>query len=121
MFKTIQNIHFVGIGGSGMSGIAEVLLNLGYHVSGSDMKQSETSLRLAKLGATIFYGHKESHVGTAQVVVASTAVKPDNPEVIYAKKHKISHSNAINKAHRQTIEAFLEKGVWKIGDDPDKN
>ena len=89
MFKAIKNIHFVGIGGSGMSGIAEVLLNLGYRVSGSDMKESEVTLRLAKLGAQIHYGHKEGNVGNAQVVVTSTAVKADNPEVRAARKKKI--------------------------------
>lgn len=90
MFKTIQNIHFVGIGGSGMSGIAEVLLNLGYRVSGSDLKETEVTARLAKLGARVFYGHKAENVGEAQVVVTSTAVKPDNPEVVDAVKRKIS-------------------------------
>ena len=68
MFKTIKNIHFVGIGGSGMSGIAEVLINLGYKVSGSDMKSSDVTERLARLGARIGYGHKESNVGDAQGV-----------------------------------------------------
>ena len=89
MFKTIQNIYFVGIGGSGMSGIAEVLLTLGYRVSGSDLKDSEVTLRLSKLGAKIYYGHKSENVGEAQVVVTSTAVKTDNPEVIFARKHSI--------------------------------
>ncbi|OGR87639.1 MAG: UDP-N-acetylmuramate--L-alanine ligase [Elusimicrobia bacterium RIFCSPLOWO2_01_FULL_60_11] len=89
MFKTIKNIHFVGIGGSGMSGIAEVLINLGYKVSGSDLKESEVTARLARLGARIHYGHKESNVGDAQVVVTSTAVRPENPEVRLARKNKI--------------------------------
>jgi UDP-N-acetylmuramate--alanine ligase len=89
MFKNYSRIHFVGIGGSGMNGIAEVLLNLGYRVSGSDAKDGEVVQRLAKLGAVIHLGHDEKNVGTAQVVVTSTAVKPDNPEVIYAKAHKI--------------------------------
>ena len=89
MFKTIQNIHFVGIGGSGMSGIAEVLITLGYNVSGSDLKESEVTERLARLGARIRYGHYEANVGNAQVVVTSTAVDPQNPEVRYAREHKI--------------------------------
>ncbi len=89
MFKTIQNIHFVGIGGSGMSGIAEVLLTLGYQVSGSDLKETDVTVRLMGLGAKIFYGHREENVGPAQVVVTSTAVKKENPEVVFARKHKI--------------------------------
>ena len=89
MFKTIKNIHFVGIGGSGMSGIAEVLLTLGYRVSGSDMKESDVTDRLTQLGAKIYYGHKDTNVGDAQVVVTSTAVKADNPEVRFARKKKI--------------------------------
>ena len=89
MFKTIQQIHFVGIGGSGMSGIAEVLLNLGYTVTGSDLKSTDVTERLISLGASIHYGHKESNVGNAQVVVTSTAVHRDNPEVLLAHKNKI--------------------------------
>src|SRR5581483_4574844 len=72
-----------------MSGIAEVLLTLGYRVSGSDLKESEVTERLERLGAHIGYGHLESNVGNAQVVVTSTAVDPENPEVRYAKANKI--------------------------------
>ena len=86
MFKRFQNIHFVGIGGIGMSGIAEVLINLGYRVSGSDQKKSKVTSHLKKIGAKIFYGHKASQVQSAHVVVFSSAVKPDNPEVIAAKR-----------------------------------
>ncbi|MBL8024334.1 MAG: UDP-N-acetylmuramate--L-alanine ligase [Elusimicrobia bacterium] len=89
MFKKIKNIHFVGIGGSGMSGIAEVLLTLGYSVSGSDAKESDVTRRLAGMGAKIFLGHRADHVGGAHVVVTSTAVQPDNPEVIEAHGQKI--------------------------------
>ncbi|MBI3012856.1 MAG: UDP-N-acetylmuramate--L-alanine ligase, partial [Elusimicrobia bacterium] len=89
MFKTIQQIHFVGIGGSGMSGIAEVLLNLGYQVSGSDLKSSDVTERLKNLGAKLTYGHQEKNVGSAQVVVTSTAVQASNPEVRFAQKKKI--------------------------------
>src|SRR3989338_881310 len=89
MFKTIQKIHFVGIGGSGMSGIAEVLVNLGYKVTGSDLKQSDVTDRLQGLGAEIFYGHRKQNVGETQVVVTSTAVRKDNPEVKQALKLKI--------------------------------
>lgn len=86
MYKKFQHIHFVGIGGVGMSGIAEVLLNLGYKVSGSDMRESETTQRLASLGAKIFIGHAAENVDDAHVVVISSAVKPDNPEVVAAKE-----------------------------------
>ncbi len=89
MLKNIQHVHFVGIGGSGMSGIAEVLINLGYKVSGSDLKQTEVTERLASLGGKIFIGHRPEQIGNAHVVVTSTAVLPDNPEVIQAKKLKI--------------------------------
>jgi len=89
MLKKIQHIHFVGIGGSGMSGIAEVLINLGYKVSGSDLRETEVTQRLASLGGEIFIGHKPEQVGDAHVVVTSSAVLPDNPEVVQAKKLKI--------------------------------
>ncbi len=83
MYRKLK-IHFVGIGGVGMSGIAEVLLNLGYPVSGSDMKPSQVTRRLKNRGAKIYYGHKGMHVGDAQVVVVSSAIKPDNPEMAEA-------------------------------------
>jgi UDP-N-acetylmuramate--alanine ligase len=86
MFRHVRRIHFVGIGGSGMSGIAEVLLNLGYEVSGSDLKRSAVTDRLAELGARIREGHEEQHIQGAQVVVISSAVKPDNPEVKGARQ-----------------------------------
>ena len=89
MFRKIHHIHLVGIGGAGMSGIAEVLLTLGYKVSGSDLAPSETTKRLEELGGRIFLGHKESHVGDAQVVVISSAVPPTNPEVVEARKRLI--------------------------------
>lgn len=89
MLKNIQHIHLVGIGGSGMSGIAEVLINLGYKVTGSDLKQTEVTQRLVSLGGKIFIGHKPEQVGDAHVVVTSSAVLPDNPEVVQAKKLKI--------------------------------
>jgi UDP-N-acetylmuramate--alanine ligase len=86
VFRKIQRIHFVGIGGSGMSGIAEVLLNLGYSVSGSDLKRSAVTERLAQLGARVFEGHAAQQVAGAQVVVASTAVKSTNPELVEARR-----------------------------------
>src|SRR5437588_7952513 len=85
MFARIQRIHFVGIGGIGMSGIAEVLLNLGYRISGSDLKNSPTTQRLASLGATIFEGHSPQNVAGAEVVVISSAVTQENPEVVEAR------------------------------------
>src|SRR5256714_894200 len=88
-FRNFQRIHLVGIGGIGMSGIAEVLLTLGYSVSGSDTKPSTITERLQNLGATIYEGHKASNADGAHVVVTSSAVKADNPEVIEAHKMKI--------------------------------
>ena len=86
MFAKIQRIHFVGIGGIGMSGIAEVLLNLGYKISGSDLKSSSVTQRLVSLGATIHDGHAASNVAGADVVVISSAVSMDNPEVAEARR-----------------------------------
>jgi len=88
-FRNFQRIHLVGIGGIGMSGIAEVLLTLGYSVSGSDVEPSTITERLQDLGATIYSGHKAGNVNGAHVVVISSAVKADNPEVVEAHKHKI--------------------------------
>jgi UDP-N-acetylmuramate--alanine ligase len=88
-FRNFQRIHLVGIGGIGMSGIAEVLLTLGYSVSGSDTKLSTLTERLQDLGATIYDGHKAANVEGAHVVVISSAVKADNPEVVEAHKRKI--------------------------------
>ncbi|MBI4396448.1 MAG: UDP-N-acetylmuramate--L-alanine ligase [Elusimicrobia bacterium] len=89
MFKKIKNIHFIGIGGSGMSGIAEVLLTLGYKVTGSDAKETEVTRRLASLGAALFIGHKAENVDGSHVVVTSTAIRPENPELRAALERKI--------------------------------
>ncbi|HJU83868.1 MAG TPA: UDP-N-acetylmuramate--L-alanine ligase [Holophagaceae bacterium] len=89
MFGKIQRIHFVGIGGIGMSGIAEVLVNLGFKVSGSDLKESAVTERLRSLGATVHLGHEAKCIEGAQVVVISSAVKGDNPEVVAAHQAKI--------------------------------
>jgi UDP-N-acetylmuramate--alanine ligase len=89
MFRKTQHIHLVGIGGAGMSGIAEVLLTMGYKVTGSDLQASETTRRLEELGGKIFIGHQESHVGDAQVVVTSSAVAASNPEVVMAKAKQV--------------------------------
>jgi UDP-N-acetylmuramate--alanine ligase len=89
MFTTSQHAHFIGIGGIGMSGIAEILLNLGMKVSGSDLRRGPVTDRLASLGATIYEGHDASHVAGATVVVTSSAVSPLNPETLEAHAHKI--------------------------------
>jgi UDP-N-acetylmuramate--alanine ligase len=86
MYNKNKHIHFVGIGGIGMSGIAEVLLNLGYQVSGSDLRESAITRRLAGMGGTISLGHDSSAVGSADVVVTSSAVPADNPEVVAARE-----------------------------------
>jgi UDP-N-acetylmuramate--alanine ligase len=89
MKHKIKHIHFVGIGGSGMSGIAEVLLNLGYKISGSDASSNAATERLAQLGAQVWLGHAAAYIENADCVVTSTAVKPDNPEVIAARAAKV--------------------------------
>src|SRR3954469_21426423 len=90
MFAKIQRVHFIGIGGIGMSGIAEVLLNLGFKVSGSDLKASAVTDRLAAIGAKIFVGHRAENVAGAEVVVTSSAIAADNPEVLEARSHHIA-------------------------------
>ena len=89
MFRHVKNIHFIGIGGIGMSGIAEVLCNLDFAVSGSDLSKSKNTDRLEKAGAKIYEGHAAENVGAAQVVVYSSAVKEDNPEIIIARQKGI--------------------------------
>ena len=89
MFRRIQHVHFVGIGGIGMSGIAEVLINLGFRVSGSDQKRSNVTDRLQLMGVEFAEGHSGKNVGDAQVVVRSTAVRDDNPEIVEAHRHSI--------------------------------
>jgi UDP-N-acetylmuramate--alanine ligase len=89
MKHRIRKVHFVGIGGIGMSGIAEVLLNLGYRVTGSDLGETDTTHRLQKLGAEIFRGHRSDHLKDADVVVISSAIRKDNPEVLAAQERHI--------------------------------
>jgi len=89
MKQAIRRIHFVGMGGAGMSGIAEVLHNLGYVISGSDLADSATLRRLQQLGIRAFVGHEAAHIEGADAVVTSTAVKPDNPEVLAAREKRI--------------------------------
>ncbi len=89
MKHKVKRIHFVGIGGSGMNGIAEVLFNLGYQITGSDLGANAATRRLAGLGATVHIGHAAEHVTDADVVVVSTAVDNNNPEVIAARARRI--------------------------------
>jgi len=112
MFAKIQRIHFVGIGGIGMSGIAEVLLNLGYKVSGSDLKLSAVTHRLAGLGATVFEGHKAENVSGAEVVVASSAISPENPEIAQARA---LHIPVIQRAEMLSELMRLKYGIAIAG------
>ena len=112
MFAKIQRIHFVGIGGIGMSGIAEVLLNLGYKVSGSDLKSSAVTQRLASLGATTFEGHRAENITGAEVVVTSSAIAHDNPEVTEA--HKL-HIPVIQRAEMLSELMRLKYGIAIAG------
>src|SRR6202162_4598293 len=112
MFAKIQQIHFVGIGGIGMSGIAEVLLNLGYKVSGSDLKSSSVTHRLAGLGATIFEGHRAENAAAAEVVVTSSAIATENPEVTEA--HKL-HIPVIQRAEMLAELMRLKYGIAIAG------
>src|SRR5919197_3573182 len=89
MFKRYQQIHFVGIGGAGMSGIAEILLNLGYRVSGSDARRNDAVERLEQLGAKVFTGHDAGHIEGAHVVVSSSAIARDNVELRAARQRAI--------------------------------
>jgi UDP-N-acetylmuramate--alanine ligase len=89
MKHKIRHIHFVGIGGAGMSGIAEVLVNLGYQVSGSDLAPNAATKRLAAMGSTIAFGHKSENIQGADAVVVSAAVRPDNPEVVAARAKRV--------------------------------
>jgi UDP-N-acetylmuramate--alanine ligase len=112
MFAKIQQIHFVGIGGIGMSGIAEVLLNLGYRVSGSDLKSSGVTQRLAGLGAAVFEGHRAENIAGAEVVVTSSAIATENPEVLEA--HKL-HIPVIQRAEMLAELMRLKYGIAIAG------
>jgi UDP-N-acetylmuramate--alanine ligase len=112
MFAKIQRIHFVGIGGIGMSGIAEVLLNLGYKVSGSDLKTSAITQRLAGLGAILFEGHRAENIESAEVVVVSSAIAPDNPELAAAHTQ---HIPVIQRAEMLAELMRLKYGIAIAG------
>ncbi|MGH9599362.1 MAG: Mur ligase domain-containing protein, partial [Terracidiphilus sp.] len=89
MFATSQHVHFIGVGGIGMSGIAEILLTMGIKVSGSDLRRGPVTDRLARLGAAIYEGHNPENIAGATVVVTSSAVGKENPEVLEAHARKI--------------------------------
>jgi len=112
MFAKIQHVHFVGIGGIGMSGIAEVLLNLGYRVSGSDLKLSPVTQRLAAMGATIHQGHRAENTAGAEVVIVSSAVARDNPEIVAAHE---SHIPVIQRAEMLAELMRLKYGIAVAG------
>ena len=130
MQRKVRQIHFVGIGGIGMSGIAEVLLNLGYGITGSDVSLSDITQRLTSLGAVIFSGHQASHLRDADVVVTSTAVKDDNPEVLEAHRRnipvipraemlaellKMKFSVAVSGSHGKTTTTSMVSTVLAYG------
>ena len=112
MFAKIQRIHFVGIGGIGMSGIAEVLLNLGYQISGSDLRNSTVTKRLAALGAVIVEGHAAANISGADVVVTSSAISVDNPEVAEARR---LHIPVIQRAEMLAELMRLKYGIAIAG------
>lgn len=112
MKHRIQHIHFVGIGGSGMSGIAEVLLNLGYAISGSDIQESAVTQRLERLGANIVIGHKAENVNGMGAIVVSTAIGNDNPEVLAARAQRIP---VVPRALMLTELMRLKRGIAVAG------
>ena len=112
MFAKIQRVHFVGIGGIGMSGIAEVLLNLGYKVSGSDLRKSAVTTRLVSLGASISEGHQAENVTGAEVVIISSAVRRDNAEVVAAHEQ---HIPVIQRAEMLAELMRLKYGIAVAG------
>lgn len=135
MFRgKVKHIHFVGIGGSGMNGIAQVLLNLGFTISGSDLKETQTVLNLKNMGAKIYIGHNKDNIKGADVVVYSSAVKPDNPEVKEAKRlgiptiprgemlaelMRFKYGIAISGSHgKTTTTSMIGSILGKTGYDP---
>jgi UDP-N-acetylmuramate--alanine ligase len=130
MFGRVKHVHLVGIGGAGMSGIAEVLLNLKFQISGSDLKQSDTTDRLESLGARISYGHEADNIEGADVVVVSTAVSRDNPEIVAAREKlvpviprvemlaelmRMKYSVAVGGTHGKTTTTSLISAVLSAG------
>jgi len=112
MKHKVKHLHFVGIGGAGMSGIAEVLLNLGFQISGSDLGKNVATRRLKELGATVYLGHADKNLTNADVVVVSTAVKNDNPEVLAARSR---HIPVVPRAMMLTELMRLRQGIAIAG------
>ena len=132
--RRVRRIHFIGIGGAGMGGIAEVLANEGYQVTGSDLARNGVTERLASLGAHIFVGHSAEHVDGASVVVVSTAIKQDNPELLAARELRIPvvrraemlaelmrfrHGIAIAGTHGKTTTTSLVASIYAEADESD--
>jgi UDP-N-acetylmuramate--alanine ligase len=130
MYQKSYHIHFVGIGGIGMSGMAELLLNLGYEVSGSDLKSTDITVRLAQLGGRVFKGHSAQYIEGADVVVVSSAVGPENPEVEAARKAmvpviprgemlaelmRLKYGIAVAGAHGKTTTTWMIASVLNKG------
>ncbi|HOC46659.1 MAG TPA: Mur ligase domain-containing protein, partial [Syntrophorhabdaceae bacterium] len=126
VFHKIERVHFVGIGGIGMSGIAEVLINLGFKVTGSDVRRTDITERLTSLGAVIFKGHREENIIDSDVVVVSSAVRPNNPEVkkarelfipviqraeMLAELMRMKYSIAVAGAHGKTTTTSLVSSI----------
>lgn len=129
--RRIRRIHFIGIGGAGMSGIAEVLFNQGYEISGSDLKESTTTLRLQEMGIKVFIGHRVDNVSGVDVVVSSSAVDESNPEIVAAREHRIPvvrraemlaelmryrHGIAVAGTHGKTTTTSLIASLFAIAD-----
>ena len=112
LFRKSRRMHFIGIGGIGMSGIAEILINLGYEVSGSDLRESEQTRRLGSMGAKIFIGHYPSNIEDYHVVVTSSAIVPSNPELIEARKRKIP---VIHRSEMLAELVRLKHGIGVAG------
>ena len=132
--RRVKTIHFVGIGGAGMGGIAEVLLNEGYQITGSDISNNQVVKRLVKLGAKVYFGHQPENVDGASVIVVSTAIDKENPELIAAEKQRIPvvrraemlaelmrfrHGIAIAGTHGKTTTTSLTASIFaEAGLDP---
>ena len=108
MLEGIRKVHFIGVGGAGMSALARILLDKGYEVSGSDIKSSAVSRQLAERGARIFQGHAAENVGSAEAIVVSSAIGEDNPEVVAAKER------GPRRLHRSDVNAALVNAVKGI-------
>lgn len=134
LLDSVRRVHFVGIGGAGMSGLAELLINLGYHVSGSDLRATSVTDRLARLGARVAIGHDPAHIAGADLVVFSSAVRPTNPELVAARRQgipvvaraellaelmRLRTGIAVAGAHgKTTTTSMVAVVLWRAGLDP---